>query len=235
MIFLSHGIKQGNLEQIVFTSYFYIKLYGPLFTEPCGWSPRNPHPLLCMHRPSVHLTCWVPLVDDHLHSSDSLLSVTIFISLKVALWGILLQTEDSIRGDWADAITVPWKPTCSAGLLCSQGEKQGLILSHCWESAGSCQAQLCLYNKNKPNKEDSMTSSSVHSFLGSLHQNATDFHLVSIVPTNRTGRTCSLPKSHTTSLKQPYHRGTITGTFQITLRKEKKRQCLIYFSPTSIS
>ena len=31
-------------------------------------------------------------------------------------------------------------------------------------------------------------SSLVHSFLGSLHENAADFHLVFVVLTNRTGR-----------------------------------------------
>lgn len=80
--------------------------------------------------------------------------------------------------------------------------KQGLILSLCGESAGSCQIQLCLYNKNRPNKEDRIMSSSEHSFLGSLHWNPADFYLVFIVPTNRTGRIHCLPKSHTSPFEE---------------------------------
>lgn len=106
--------------------------------------------------------------------------------------------------------------------------KQGLILSLCGESAGSCQIQLCLYNKNRPNKEDRIMSSSEHSFLGSLHWNPADFYLVFIVSTNRTGRIHCLPKSHTSpNLSERHNCWSLTW-------KERKRQCLIYLSPTPV-
>lgn len=124
-------------------------------------------------------------------------------------------------------------PLCKSALLTGRENRDWF-----YPTVESLQA-LARYNyafttKINPTKRTEWWAAQEHSFLGSLHQNPADFHLVFIVSTNRTGRTHSLPKSHTSPLKQPYQRGTITGSFQISLWKEKKRQCLIHLRATSV-